>query len=777
MLLRDEDVFDYHEKPRPGKLEVVTSKPCLTQRDLSMAYTPGVARPCLAIEKDPEAAFRYTGKGNLVAVVSNGTAVLGLGNIGPLAAKPVMEGKATLFKRFADVDVFDIEIDAQDPDEIVRVVKALEPTFGGINLEDIRAPECFYVEETLRRQMSIPVFHDDQHGTAIISSAALLNALHLTGKRVEDIHVVFSGAGAAGIACAEMYVSLGVTREHVLLVDTVGVVHRGRTEKMNDYKARFAGDTERRTLADALVGADVFVGVSAANILTPEMLLTMAERPIVFAMANPDPEITYELAVETRPDVIIATGRSDYPNQVNNVLGFPFIFRGALDVRARTINDEMKLAAAQALAALAREEVPESVLKAYGLRQLRFGPDYLIPKPFDPRVLLWLAPAVAKAAMDTGVARQPIADLDAYRESLERIMGRSREVIRLVVHKAQTQPKNRIVYPEGEHELILRAARVVADQQIARPVLLGRPAVIQEKAEALGIDVSDYEIVDINQPPHAERYATALYRLRERKGMTPMRALDLMRDPTHYALMMVREQDAAGFVGGFDKPYPDIIRPALQLVGLREGVSRVSAAQLLIMKDRLFFFADTMVNIEPTAEELAEIACLTADTARFFDVEPRIAMLAFSSFGSVRHPMSEKVARAVDLVRQKRPDLVIDGEMHLDLAVVEEIVVDNYPHSRIRGDANVLIFPDLASGNIGYKLVQRLARAESVGPILMGMRRPVNVLPHGVTAAEIAGVTAITAVAADWVQADGGSEADVTIAASARGRGTLPVPA
>ncbi|MGE5244787.1 MAG: NADP-dependent malic enzyme [Betaproteobacteria bacterium] len=777
MTLRDEDVFDYHEKPRPGKLEVVTSKPCLTQRDLSMAYTPGVARPCLAIEKDPEAAFRFTGKGNLVAVVSNGTAVLGLGNIGPLAAKPVMEGKATLFKRFADVDVFDIEIDAKDPDEIVRVVKALEPTFGGINLEDIRAPECFYVEERLRREMSIPVFHDDQHGTAIISSAALLNALHLTGKRVEDVRVVFSGAGAAGIACAEMYVSLGVSREHVLLVDTVGVVHEGRTEKMNEYKARFAAKTERRTLADALVGADVFVGVSAANILTPDMLRTMADRPIVFAMANPDPEITYELATGARPDVIMATGRSDYPNQVNNVLGFPFIFRGALDVRARTINDEMKLAAAQALAALAREEVPESVLKAYGLRQLRFGPDYLIPKPFDPRVLLWLAPAVAKAAMETGVARRPIADLDAYRESLERIMGRSREVIRLVVHKAQNQPRHRIVYPEGEHELILRAARAVADQQIARPVLLGRPDVIHEKAGVLGIDLHDYDIVDMNQPPDAERYAAALYRLRERKGMTPGRATDLMRDPTCYALMMVREQDAAGFVGGFDKPYPDIIRPALQIVGLRAGVSRVSAAQLLVLKDRLFFCADTMVNIDPTADQLAEIACLTADTARFFDVEPRIAMLAFSSFGSVRHPLSEKVARAVDIVRRTRPDLVIDGEMHLDPAVVEEIAAENYPHSRIRGDANVLIFPDLASGNIGYKLVQRLARAESVGPILMGMRRPVNVLPHGVTVADITGVTAITAVQADWDQSDGRPRAGATAAASTSRPATLAVPA
>ena len=749
MIIRDEDVFRYHEHPRPGKLEVVTSKACLTQRDLSMAYTPGVARPCLAIEKDPEAAFRFTGKGNLVAVVSNGTAVLGLGNIGPLAAKPVMEGKATLFKRFADVDVFDIELNTTDPEELIRIVKALEPTFGGINLEDIRAPECFRIEERLRRDMSIPVFHDDQHGTAIISSAALLNALELTGKSIADIRVVFSGAGAAGIACAEMYVALGVPRDHVLLVDTVGVVYDGRAEKMNEYKARFAAQTDRRTLADALRGADVFVGVSAADIVTGEMLKSMAPDPIVFAMANPDPEIGYELAVAARPDVIMATGRSDYPNQVNNVLGFPFIFRGALDVRARTINDAMKLAAAQALANLAKEDVPEAVLQAYGLKTLRFGRDYLIPKPFDPRVLLWVAPAVAQAAMASGVARTPIADIDRYRESLERIMGPSREIVRLVVHKAQAKPEHRIVYPEGESELILRAARTVADQQIARPALIGRPAIVAEHAKALGIDLDDVDIVDINRPVDAEMYAAALYGSRSRKGMTPTRALELMRDPTHYALMMVRQGAAAGFVGGFERPYPETIRPAIELIGLQPGVSRVSAAHLLVLKDRLFFCADTMVNIDPTAEELAEIALLTAELARMFDIEPRIAMLAFSSFGSVRHPISRKVARAVEIVARRRPDMTIDGEMHLDPAVVPEIANENYPNSRIHGDANVLIFPDLASGNIGYKMIHRLARAETIGPMLMGMQRPVNVLPHGVTAAEIVAATAITVVAAE----------------------------
>jgi malate dehydrogenase (oxaloacetate-decarboxylating)(NADP+) len=749
MLIRDEDVFEYHERPRPGKLEVTTSKPCLTQRDLSMAYTPGVARPCLAIEQDPEAAYRYTGKGNLVAVVSNGTAVLGLGDIGALAGKPVMEGKGVLFKRFADIDVFDIEIDSRDPDEIVRIVKALEPTFGGINLEDIKAPECFYIEERLKALMNIPVFHDDQHGTAIISGAALLNALELVGKRIDQVKVVFSGAGAAGIACAEMYLKLGVRLENMLMVDTVGVIYEGRREKMNPYKQRFARPTDLRTLEQAMVGADVFVGVSVKDLVTPAMLRSMADRPIVFAMANPDPEITYELALQTRDDVIMATGRSDYPNQVNNVLGFPFIFRGALDVRARAINDEMKLAAARALADLAREDVPDQVLKAYGVKRLQFGREYLIPKPFDPRVLLWEAPAVAKAAMESGVARRPIKDLEAYRESLERILGRSREVMQLIVHKAQAHPATRLVFAEGEHDTILRAARAIVDQRIARPVLLGRPDIVAERARQLGLELRDYEVVDVASSPRLGAYADALYRLRQRKGMTPAMAATSVLDPTIFGLMMVREGDAQGFVGGLFRAYPETIRPAIQIIGLRDGVSRVSALQLLVLKDRLVFCADTMVNIEPTAEELAEIAVLAADTARFFDIEPRVAMLSFSSFGSVRHPLAEKVARAVALVQRMRPELIVDGEMHLDTAVVEEIVRENYPHSRIRGDANVLIFPSLEAGNIGYKLVHRLGRAEAIGPVLMGMRKPVTVLQHGTTVADIVNLAAITAVAAE----------------------------
>jgi len=699
--ISDEDVFQYHEKPRPGKLEVSTSKPCLTQRDLSMAYTPGVARPCLAIEQDPELAYRYTGKGNLVAVVSNGTAVLGLGDIGAVAGKPVMEGKGVLFKRFAGVDVFDIELNTHDPDEIIRIVKALEPTFGGINLEDIKAPECFYIEESLKKIMDIPVFHDDQHGTAIISGAALVNALELVNKKIGDVKVVFAGAGAAGIACAEMYLRLGVSKANILFVDTVGVIWNGRAEKMNPYKQRFAADTKARTLADALKDADVFVGVSARDLVTPEMLKTMATDPIVFAMANPDPEIPYPVATATRQDVVMATGRSDYPNQVNNVLGFPFIFRGALDVRATAINDEMKVAAAHALAALAKEDVPETVLKAYGVNSMAFGREYLIPKPFDPRVLTWEAPAVAKAACETGVAKRPISDWDAYREQLERMLGPSRKVMHFVVRKARNDAPRRIVFPEGEQDAVIRAARDIVDQKIAMPVLLGKEADIRARASSLGIDQLEFEIVDV---PNAERgpvYAEALYDLRKRKGVTLPAAHDLVKDPTIFALMMVQRGDADGFVGGMYKAYPETIRPALQIVGLKPGVSRVSAAHVLVLKDRLFFCADTMVNIEPTSEELAEIALLAADLARSFDTDPKVALLAFSSFGSVPHPISKRVARAVDLVREQAPSIVVDGEMHLDTAVVEEIVEKNYPHSRIKGDANVLVFPDLTSGNIG----------------------------------------------------------------------------
>jgi malate dehydrogenase (oxaloacetate-decarboxylating)(NADP+) len=748
-MIRDEDVFEYHELPRPGKLQVTPSKPCLTQHDLSLAYTPGVARPCLAIQDEPDAAYRFTGKGNLVAVVSNGTAVLGLGNIGPLASKPVMEGKAVLFKRFAGIDVFDLEVDATDPDRLIEVVAALGPTFGGINLEDIKAPECFYVEEELRRRMDIPVFHDDQHGTAIISGAALLNALEVAGKRIEDVRVVFSGAGAAGIACATMYLALGVRPEHLLMVDTVGVIHRGRTEHMNPYKERLAADTGCRTLADALDGADVFAGVSTRDVVTPEMLRSMAADPIVMAMANPDPEIAYDVAMATRADVIMATGRSDFPNQVNNVLGFPFIFRGALDVRATTINEAMKLAAVRALADLAREDVPEQVLRAYGLHDLRFGREYLIPKPFDPRVLLRVAPAVAAAATQTGVARRPVDDPAVYTEALEHYLSRSRPVMHLVVHKAQRGPASRLVFADGEDDTVLRAVQAVADQHIAVPVLVGRPEVVHARAAARGLHLEAVEVVDVETSPLRSRLADRLFELRNRKGVTPAGASSQLLDATTFGLMMVADGEADGFVGGRSRSYADTIRPAIQLIGLRHGVSRVSAVQLLVLDDRLVLCADTMVNIEPTADELAEIAVLASDMAHLFEIEPRVALLSFSSFGSVHHPLAERVAQAVRIARERRPDLVIDGEMHVDPAVVHDIAAESYPHSAIQGDANVLVFPDLASGNIGYKLVHRLGRAEAIGPVLMGIRRPVAVLQPGSTVTDVVNLAAITAATAE----------------------------
>jgi len=727
-VVSDQEVFEYHERPRPGKLQVTPSKPCVTQHDLSLAYTPGVAKPCLAIKDDPEAAYRFTGKGNLVAVVSNGTAVLGLGNIGPLAGKPVMEGKGVLFKRFAGIDVFDIELDTTDPDRLIDVVAALGPTFGGINLEDIKAPECFYIEEQLRARLDIPVMHDDQHGTAIISSAALLNALEIVGKKIEDVRVVFSGAGAAGIACARMYLDLGVRPEHLLMVDTVGVIHHGRTEHMNPYKQRFAIDTDCRTLADAVRGADVFAGVSTRDVLTPDMLRSMAPQPIVLAMANPDPEIAYDVAMATRDDVLMATGRSDYPNQVNNVLGFPFIFRGALDVRATEINEAMKMAAARALAQLAREDVPDQVVKAYGLTELRFGREYLIPKPFDPRVLLRVAPAVAAAAMDTGVARRPLPSIDTYVESLERYLGPSREVMHLVVHKAQAHPTNRLVFTDADDPKVLRALRAVVDQRI---------------------DLDGVEIVDVATSPLLDELTHCLFECRSRKGLTPAGAAAQIRDRRIFGLAMVASGRAEGFVGGSTATYAETIRPAIQLVGLRDGVSRVSALQLLVLDDRLVFCADTMINIEPTADELAEIAELAADTTRLFDITPKVGMLSFSSFGSVRHPLAERVAHAASILHERRPDLVVDGEMHLDAALVEDVAREHYPQSRVQGDANVLVFPNLAAANIGYKLVQRLGRADTIGPLLMGMRRPIGVIQAGSSVADIVNLAAITSATAD----------------------------
>ena len=750
MAIRKQEALDYHFGARPGKIEVIPTKPCRTQRDLSLAYTPGVGEPCLDIEKNPHDAFKYTARGNLVAVVSNGTAVLGLGNIGALAGKPVMEGKGVLFKRFADIDVFDLEVDTLDPDEVIRVCQLLEPTFGGINLEDIKAPECFYIEEVLKKTMKIPVFHDDQHGTAIISGAALLNALELVGKDIAKVKVVFNGAGASGIACAEHYVRLGVQRENIILVDTKGVVYAGRTEGINPYKARFAVETKFRTLAEAVRGCDVLVGLSVKDAFTQDMLRSMAPKPIVFAMANPDPEISYDDAKAARSDVLMATGRSDYPNQVNNVLGFPFIFRGALDVRATCINEEMKLAATRALAALTKEDVPDSVCRVYGVDRLRFGPEYIIPKPFDPRVLIWEASAVAKAAMETGVAQEPV-DLEAYREALERRLGKAHEVMRMVMHKAQLKPM-RVVFPEGDHEKILRACHILVDEKIAKPILLGNPEKIRTKALEAGIELNGMEVVDPATSSRRGQYAEELYRLRQRRGVTRLQAPELISEHDLFGSMMVHLGDADALVSGVTQNYADVIRPALEVIRVREDVHKVSGLYALITRrGDIYFLADTTVNIEPTAEDLAEIALCAAQTARQFDVVPRVAMLSFSNFGSTKHPLTEKVRRAVELVKRADPTLMVDGEMQADTAVVPEILEETYPFSSLRGAANVLIFPDLTSGNIAYKLLMRIGGAEAIGPILMGMSKPVHVLQRGCEVEDIVKMAAIAVLDAQKV--------------------------
>ena len=747
MSIRKQDALRYHEFPRPGKIEVTPTKPFATSLDLSLAYTPGVAEPCKEIQKDPDAVAKYTARQNLVAVLSNGTAVLGLGNIGPLAGKPVMEGKGVLFKKFAGIDVFDIEVDALDVETFCTVAKALEPTFGGINLEDIAAPECFEIEERLRKEMGIPVFHDDQHGTAIISAAALVNALELVHKRIEDVRVVVSGAGAAAVACANLYVSLGVRLENVLMVDSRGVIYEGRTERMNRYKEKFARPTAARTLADAMKGADVFIGVSAAGVLKKEMVASMADNPIVFAMANPDPEITWEDATSVRTDVIMATGRSDYPNQVNNVLGFPFIFRGALDVWATAITEEMKKAAVMALAKLAREEVPKRVMAAYGNRALKYGREYIIPKPFDKRVLTRVAPAVARAAIESGVARRPIEDWGAYNTRLEALLDPSQEVMRDIIRKAKTAPK-RIVFPEGDDITILRACEVLVAEGIARPVLLGSQAEIRAAIASHDIRLEEVEIIDPGESAAFDGYVQTHYETRQRKGLTLARARTEMKRRTTYAMMMVHTGDADGCVSGLSKAYPDTIRPALQIVGVQDGVHRVSGMYMVVQRNRVHFFADTTVNVDPTAEELAEIAVNVADTVKGLDIEPRVAMLSFSNFGSAPYPQSVKVAKATALVRERRPDLVVDGEMQVDIALDAESRAEAYPFSTLEGEANVFIFPDLNSGNIGYKLMKHLAGAEIVGPILMGMARPVNVLHREADVSNVVNMAAITVVKA-----------------------------
>lgn len=747
--VRKKDALEYHTLGgRPGKIEVVPTKPLTSQRDLSLAYSPGVAEPCLAIRDDPTAAYEYTARGNLVAVISNGTAVLGLGNIGPLAAKPVMEGKGVLFKKFADIDVFDLEVDATDPDRFVDVVAALEPTFGGINLEDIRAPESFYIEETLKKRMKIPVFHDDQHGTAIISGAALLNAAELQGKKLDDLRVVVSGAGASAVACAKFFFSLGVREEHLLMADSTGIIFEGRTERMSEVKQQFARKTDARTLADALEGADVLLGLSKGGLVDRAMVSTMAEKPIIFALANPDPEIPYEDAKAERPDAIVATGRSDYNNQVNNVLGFPFIFRGALDVRATGVSEEMKVAAAQALAELARKDVPRIVQLAYG-DEFEFGPDYIIPKPFDPRVLYWVAPAVAQAAVDSGVAPGPF-DPDAYREQLRNRVADGHTVLRKFMRRAANEPKT-IVFPEGDDPKILEACVRLVDEGLARPVVLGRPDLIHRVATEHEIDV-DWDTIQIVDPyfdDEREEYVQRFYEKRQRKGITEAEAHVKLRDRNYYASMMVDQGRADGLVSGMGFHYSETIRPALATIGLAPGARRASGMYLVLHRQRgILFFGDTTVNIESSPQVLADVGEQMADAARTFDVEPRVAMLSMSTFGSVRHPEADKVRRAVDLLRSRRPDLEIDGEMQANVAVDHELRKTTFPFSRLGGSANVLVFPNLDAGNAAYKLLRELGGIMTVGPVLLGMAKPVTVLERGTDVDTVVLMTALTVVQA-----------------------------
>ncbi len=748
MANRRKDALDYHMQGRPGKIEVVATKPVATARDLSLAYSPGVAEPCREIQKNPEDVFKYTARGNLVAVVSNGTAVLGLGNIGPLGAKPVMEGKGVLFKRFAGIDVFDIEVASEDPDEVIRFCQLLEPTVGGINLEDISAPACFVIERTLKETMDIPVFHDDQHGTAIIAAAALLNALDLIGKKIGDVKVVFSGAGASALSTADHFQRLGVPREHILISDSKGVIYEGRTAGMNEYKAHYAVKTEARTLADAMQGADVFVGLSMKGVVTKEMVASMADNPVIFALANPDPEILPEEVAEVRDDAIMATGRSDYPNQVNNVLGFPFIFRGALDVRARGVNPEMMLAATHALATLAREEVPDTVRGAYDGSDIKFGRDYLIPKPFDHRVLFYVAPAVAKAAMETGLARTEV-NLDEYVDRLRASLGPGREVMRWMTNRARRHPA-RIVFPEGHNDTIIRAAAQMVEEGVAVPVLIGRPRRVEEKAHLLGVKLDGVEIVyaaELESKRHG--YAEKLFQQRGRKGLTLAEARWNMYRPIFFASSMVKAGEADAMVAGIEANYAEILRPMLQVIGPAEGVRRVAGLYMVAFPNReLMFLADTTVNIEPDAQTLADVALLTATFVRDLGIRPRIAMVSFSNFGSVDHPESRNVAEAVRLVQAADPELEIDGEVQADTAVELHKLKGVYPFSHLEGPANVLIFSRLSAANAAYKLLDRLGGADTIGPVLLGMDKPVHVLQRGCSVQDVLNLATVASV--DW---------------------------
>ena len=751
----DEEALRYHREPRPGKTEVVPTKPFFSQTDLSLAYSPGVAAPCLKIKDTPDTSYDYTNRGNLIAVVTNGTAVLGLGNIGALAGKPVMEGKAVLFKRFANIDVFDIELDTTDADDFIRAVKLMAPTFGGINLEDIKAPDCFYIEEQLRAQMSIPVFHDDQHGTAIISAAAMLNALAITDRRIEDLQVVINGAGAAGIACGWLYIQLGVKPANLVMVDTGGVIYQGRSAGMNPYKQALASDTAARNLEEAVDGADLLVGLSVKGAFTPQLIKRMKPNPIVFALANPDPEIDYYEAKAARPDAIVATGRSDFPNQVNNVLGFPFIFRGALDVRATEINEAMKVAAVHALAELTHDDVPDAVIRAYGGKPIRFGPEYIIPKPLDTRVLLKVVPAVASAAVESGVARTSMPEQTIYLQRLEAGLGPEREIMRKIINRAQQAPR-RIVLPEGHNPVIIRAAHQAAKEGIAHPLLLGDPADIRTMADAHHISMDGLDIIDLRCNPHVTAFTEKLSHLRQRKGWSLSETTAQLRNPYIFGAMLVREGLVDGQVHGIDQSYPNAIRPVLQVIPRRTGVKRVSGLYLIIQKNRTLLFADATVNTHPDASDLAEIALLAGEMAFFFDMTPRVAMLSYSNFGSVRNEDTQRVARAAALAREKNPDLVVDGEMQADTAVMERVLSEDFAFNRLGQAANVLVFPDLASGNIAYKLMNRLGGAKVVGPLLMGIDRPFNVLQRNSEMESVVDLIAITVVQA---QANG----DVTV--------------
>ena len=746
--LRKQQALEYHSKGRPGKIEVIPTKEAKTQRDLSLAYSPGVAEPCLEIAADVENVYKYTAKGNLVAVISNGTAVLGLGDIGPEAGKPVMEGKGVLFKIFADIDVFDIEINEKDPEKFVQIVKALEPTFGGINLEDIKAPECFYIEKELKKLMKIPVMHDDQHGTAIISAAALLNALDIQKKRIEKVKFVVNGAGAAAISCCNLYISMGAKRENFFMFDRTGLVNKKRTD-LDELKAQFANGEKDMTLAEAFKDADVFIGLSAGNTVTQDMVKSMAKNPIVFAMANPDPEISWEDATSARKDIIMATGRSDYPNQVNNVLGFPYIFRGALDVRATAINEAMKIAAVKALAELTKTPVPDIVNMAYDAKNITFGENYIIPKPLDPRLLATVAPAVAKAAMDSGVAKYPITNWDEYIASLNKRLGLDNQVMRVIGNKARRDPK-RIVFAEADNLKILKAAQIVFDEGVGYPILLGDVNKIKKIAADNSIDLEGLPIFDPRSDEMEERrnaYSELFFQKRGRKGFNAYEAKKVMRDRNYFGCMMVEFGDADAMISGLAKNYPDTIRPALQTIGTEEGVKKIAGMYLMLTKKGPLFLADTTVNFNPTAEELADITLMVAKEVRNFNIIPRIAMLSYSNFGSSNSPEAALVAKARKIVKEKMPTLLVDGEMQASVAFNNELLKENYPFSElVDKEVNTLIFPNLASGNIAYNLMKELETADAVGPILLGLKKPVHILQLGSTVRSIFNMALIAVV-------------------------------